>query len=285
MAARPLLRYFGGKWRLAPWIIEHFPPHRMYIEPFAGAASVLIRKPRARVEVLGDIDGGIVRLFRVLRDPAKAEQLLRLVELTPYSREEWDDTWSADTGDEIEDARRFILRSWASYGCSASTKRSATGFRRCTRGRNGGSHPAMDWSRWPDAARDIVDRLRGVVIEREDACDLVQRYDDPEALHYIDPPYVHDSRARPDHQYRHEMSDDDHRRLAQVLRECRGHVVVSGYRCDLYDDLFGGWPRYDKDSQVDGGRTKTESLWLAPHTAEAIPTQPLFLDREMEALI
>jgi DNA adenine methylase len=62
------MRYHGGKWMLAPWVIENMPPHRVYIEPFGGAASVLIRKKRSYAEIYNDLDGEVVNLFRVCRD-------------------------------------------------------------------------------------------------------------------------------------------------------------------------------------------------------------------------
>src|SRR3990172_7088785 len=86
---RPALRYFGGKWRLAPWIVSHFPAHRIYVEPFGGGASVLIRKPRSYGEIYNDIDSHVVNVFRVLRDPQTADELEQLLRLTPFARDEF----------------------------------------------------------------------------------------------------------------------------------------------------------------------------------------------------
>src|SRR3954470_24963100 len=87
---RPALRYHGGKWKIAPWIISHFPPHRIYVEPFGGAASVLLRKHRAYAEVYNDLDDWAVNLFRLLGDEQSAERLRRLLELTPFARTEFE---------------------------------------------------------------------------------------------------------------------------------------------------------------------------------------------------
>ena len=105
---RPVLRYHGGKWRLAPWIISHFPPHRVYVEPFGGAASVLLRKPRSYAEVYNDRWADVVNVFRVLREPVRARALKRLIALTPFARDEFapiDDKLFASTDDRRWGAR------------------------------------------------------------------------------------------------------------------------------------------------------------------------------------
>jgi DNA adenine methylase len=111
--ARPILRYHGGKWKIADWIIEHLPRHRTYVEPFGGAASVLIKKPRAYAEVYNDLDGEIVNLFCVARD--RGEELARAVELTPYARDEFYQSF-LPSDDPLEQARRTVLRSFAGFG-------------------------------------------------------------------------------------------------------------------------------------------------------------------------
>ena len=124
---RPILRYHGGKWMLAPWIISHFPAHRIYCEPFAGAASVLMRKPRTHAETINDLDGDIVNLFRVLRDLAQSQVLARQLELTPWARDEFKASYEPAI-DPIERARRTVARAYMGFGTS-SRRQGMTGFR------------------------------------------------------------------------------------------------------------------------------------------------------------
>jgi DNA adenine methylase len=257
---RPVLRYHGGKWKLAPWIISHFPEHRVYVEPYGGAASVLLRKPRSYAEVYNDLDGEIVNLFRVLRNPAQARELVRLVNLTPFAREEFDLSYLED-GDPIEQARRTIVRSFMGFGSAAATGQ-PTGFRGDSN--RSGTTPAHDWANYPGVLTDIAERLAGVVVENRSALDVMQHYDKPEALHYVDPPYVFGTRSQKK-AYRHEMTDDQHRELAAVLHSLKGNVIVSGYACPLYDDdLYPDWRRVERQTHADGARDRVEVLWLSP---------------------
>lgn len=260
--SRPVLRYHGGKWQLAPWIISHLPAHRTYVEPFAGGASVLMRKPRAFSEVYNDTWSVVVNVFRILRDPVLAAELERVLRLTPYSREEFEADWPEETVDPVERARRAILRSFAGFGSASTNGNYSTGFR--ANSDKSYSTPAHDWARYPDHVRLFVERLSGVVIESKPAVDVISQHDKPDTLFYIDPPYPHSTRnmRRGNAAYEHEMADTDHEQLAQVLILCRGMVVLSGYRCELYDRLFGGWERRDVQAFADGRRPRVESLWL-----------------------
>jgi DNA adenine methylase len=268
MINRPVLRYHGGKWKLAPWIISNFPPHRVYVEPFGGTASILMRKPRSYAEIYNDLWGVVVNVFRVLRDPQKAIELEQLLRLTPFSREEFEDCGDeqlAKIDDPVERARRTIFRSFAGFGSAATNAAYATGFR--ANSNRSGTTPAHDWAHYPDQVRFFAERLQGVVIENRPAIEIIQQHDGDETLHYIDPPYPHSSRnmRRGNAAYAREMTDDDHRELAGVLKTVRGMVVISSYRCHLYDDLFADWRRIDHAAHSDGARKRTECLWISPN--------------------
>lgn len=272
--ARSAISLNGGKWKLATWIISHFPPHRVYVEPFGGAASVLLRKPRSYAEVYNDKWGTVVNVFRVLRDPEQAAELERLLRLTPFARDEFEAAYRPGASD-VERARQTILRSFAGFGSASTNGEFATGFR--ANSNKSGTTPAHDWANFPRHIRQFTERLRGVVIESRDAVDVVEQHDGPQTLHYVDPPYPHSTRNmdRGNAAYACEMDDNDHRRLASALRGLRGMVILSGYPCDLYDgELYPDWHRVQREAHADGARDRIEVLWLndAAHRAQL----PLF---------
>ncbi|RAI39095.1 DNA methyltransferase [Rhodoplanes roseus] len=265
------MRWHGGKWRLAPWIIAHFPAHRTYVEPFGGAASVLLRKQRAYAEVYNDLDTQVVNLFRVLRDPAQAPALVRAIALTPFARAEFELAFTP-TDDPVESARRLVVRSFMGFGSNAhaliGAGASSTGFRSNTT--RSGTTPAADWRSYPAVLPALIERLSGVVIENREALAVMARHDGPETLHYVDPPYLPElrgiSRAGGGMRglYRHEMSRDDHTVMLEELKRLQGMVVISGYPHALYDDALPGWRRIATAARADGARPRTEVLWLNP---------------------
>lgn len=269
---RPVLRYHGGKWRLAPWIVSHFPAHRVYVEPFGGGASVLLRKPIAEREVYNDLDEDVVNLFRVLRDPAPAARLIELLRLTPFSRTEFEDSYEP-TEEPVERARRLVIRSYMGFGSSVLQSH-ATGFRDYTKAHRRSRYPAQDWANYPDCLRLAVQRFAAVVVDRRDAIEVIERHDSPATLFYVDPPYVLSTRASAKgvrQKYAYELDDDYHRRLAATLRERQGCVILSGYPCDLYDvELFPDWQRIERPAMADGANPRTEVLWIKPSVGEAL---------------
>lgn len=263
-ARRPVLRWHGGKWNLAPWIIDHFPAHRCYVEPFGGAASVLLRKPRAYAEVYNDLDGEAVNLFRVLRSE-NADALVKAVRLTPFAREDFALAYEASE-DPVERARRLIVRSFMGFGSNGHNR--LTGFR--ANSNRSGTTPARDWANYPDALLTIIERLEGVVIENRDAREVMAAHDTPDTLHYVDPPYVMDTRADAGADYAHELTDDDHRRLLYFLRGLEGTVILSGYPCEMYDGLLSEWRRVERPALADNAKPRTEVLWINRENADLL---------------
>lgn len=271
---RPVLRWFGGKWRLAPWIISHFPKHRIYVEPFGGAGSVLMRKERAYAEVWNDLDGEVVNLFRVLRGE-DAPRLIDFLRLTPFARDEFQEAYRP-TDCDVERARRMVIRSFMGFGALGNHFQS-TGFR--ANSNKSGTTPAHDWGNYPDALRHVVIRLSGVTIENRDALEVMAQHDSEQTLHYVDPPYIHQTRSDAKaHTYAHEMTNGEHRDLLESLREMAGMVVLSGYPHPLYDDALSDWERIERKALADGARPRTEVLWLNPVCSEVLAreTLPMF---------
>jgi len=262
---RPILRYHGGKFLLAPWIISHFPAHRSYVECFGGAGSVLMQKPRCHSEVYNDRWDLVVNVFRVLRDEAMAEKLVQQLYLTPFSRTEFHETGDTildELQDPVEKARRTILRSFAGFGSASTNAKNSTGFR--ANNRSNGTNCAKDWLNYPQHIQSFVERLQGVVIENKDYRDIIIQQDSPDTLFFLDPPYVHETRnmQRGNAAYVHEFTDQDHIDMAKNVQQLKGMVVIAGYDCPLYQELFSSWHKVQKAALADGARPRIESLWL-----------------------
>jgi len=228
-----------------------------------------MRKPRSYAEVINDLDSEIVNLFRVLRDPMQARELERMLRLTPFARSEFELSYLPD-GDPVEQARRTIARAFMGFGTTL-TGQWRTGFRSNTK--RSGTIPAHEWVGYPAQVLAFVERLAGVVVENRPAIDVIQQHDDPHTLFYVDPPYPIETRGErwAGRAYRHEMTDDDHRELACVLRAAKGMVVLSGYACPLYDEeLYPDWHRVERETFADGARKRTEVLWLSSRTWQAL---------------
>lgn len=274
---RPVIRWFGGKWVLAPWIVRYFPDHRTYNEPYGGGGSVLLRKPRSYAEVYNDLDGEVVNLFRVLRNRDQAARLIELLRLTPFARAELAAAYEL-CEEPVERARRLIALAFMGFGSNAHA-RVPTGFR--ANSNKSGTTPARDWVTYADALPLAIERLQGVTIECRDACEVMAQQDSARTLHYVDPPYIHSTRGRGNlydvayRGYSHELTDQEHAGLLAFLLTLKGMVVLSGYPHPMYDAALPGWRRVQRAALADGARARVEVLWINPAAVEAIAGGPL----------
>lgn len=259
----PAIRYHGGKFRLAPWIIEQMPEHVCYVEPFGGAAGVLLQKPRSYSEVYNDLDGEVVNLFRVLRNPELNQRLQDACRLTPYSRDEFCHAQAPAT-DSVERARRMVVRACMGFGSAAGIGGNS-GFRGDSKRKY--ATAAHLWERYPENLAALCQRLQGVIIENKDALSVMRAHDAETTLHYIDPPYVPETRVQGNRYYAHEMTVEGHEQLLAVARTMTGMVMNSGYDAEVYNDMLSGWAKTEKASRISAGRgtkVRTECLWLNP---------------------
>lgn len=272
--------WFGGKGRMTDKLMPLLPPHRIYVEPFGGGASLLFAKEPSPVEVYNDLDSGLVNFFRILRDPHRCIKLALLAMLTPYSREDYERyrrSWDA-TGDDVERAYQ-----WFCIARQSMSGRFGKGWSFSVSGSTRGM--AQTNSSWLTAIDDLIKihaRLILVQIEHNDFRRVIATYDSTETLFYLDPPYV--SGTRRGGKYAHEMTDEDHADLVKILLQCQGKVLLSGYRNDIYKPLEkAGWRRKDfkvvchatgrtraagavgEGSMQSEKHQRVESVWISPN--------------------
>lgn len=250
---KSILKYPGGKRRIANWIIDHFPQHKVYCEPFFGSGAVFFNKQPSYIETINDLDENIVNLFEVCRKhPA---ELAAAVNLTPFSRDEFINCYEINVDNPIERARRTIVRYHQSFGTSNSSKNSWKNVQTY-----GGPKCATMWNYLPDTIIECCKRLKEAQIENIDAIELIKRYDDKHTLIYCDPPYLQSLRKK--NMYAVEMDDEKHIELLNVLKESKSMIVLSGYDNELYNNELKGWYTDEKVTTAQMGLKRTEKLWM-----------------------
>lgn len=262
---KPPFPYYGGKTRVAGEIASLLPKHTHYIEPFAGALSVLFAKEKSLIETVNDINGDIVNFFRVLRD--RQEELERVCALTPHSRQEHAEARDLDVSDDLERARRtFVL---LSQGRNASLRK--TGWAHFQNPAGGGSRPQYI-QRMVNRFADLADRLIDVTLESRDGVDVIREFGRfRDNLLYVDPPYL--SSTRGSSGYAAEFGRaDQHEQLLAALVECKATVILSGYPSDLYDQALAGWQRISLLGSRNVNNASTpETLWANRPVTEQYP--------------
>jgi DNA adenine methylase len=269
-SASPPLKWHGGKHYLAQRIIALMPPHKHYVEPYAGGLSVLLAKdPEGVSEVVNDLNGDLVNFWRVLACDVQFPRFVRQVEATPFCEEMWRDAEyiarSADSGcnDIAVLAAQFFIRCRQSL---AGRMKSFTGVTK-TRTRRGMNNEVSAWLTAVEGLPAVHARLKRVLILNRPALDVIRSQDTPNTLFYLDPPYLHQTRVTTK-DYAHEMTEEQHSELLDTLLEVKGKFLLSGYRSPLYDSIAacGEWTRHDFDlaNHAAGGKDKrrmTECVW------------------------
>jgi DNA adenine methylase len=264
---RSPIAWYGGKAYYAEWLIERFPDHRVYVEPFGGAANVLLRKPKSDVEVYNDIDSRVVNLFRVIRDPLQFEQLRQMLDLTPYAREEFADLLELPpTSDPVEKARRFFAICRQARGGIGMSKLSRNAWATSKRTRREMAEPVSKYLSAIDGLFDVAARLRTVMIESRPAVEILSQYDGDDTFFYLDPPYMPETRhGNKAATYAHEMTPADHEALLDALLQIKGKAMLSGYAASLYDGKLKSWRREElktKAHMSNSGEERTEVIWF-----------------------
>jgi len=260
---RAVFKYPGSKWSIASWIIDHFPVHHSYLEPFFGSGAVLFHKPKSKIETVNDLDKDVVNFFECVRsDP---DGMTHEINHTPYSRYIYEQAVERIKSKEewlIPDPSRAVMfAAKMTMGFSFRTNEVKVGFKRDIQGREA-AYAANDWCKLPERFEDIIDRLRGVQIENRPAVQLIREFNYPNVLIYADPPYVLSSRSCKRGQYKFEMTDEDHEELLDTLLKHKGPVVISGYQSSLYESRLKEWRQDCVEYRTQRAGRSQEVIWM-----------------------
>ena len=254
---KAIIKYPGSKWSIADWIISFFPQHHSYLEPFFGSGAVLFNKPRSNIETVNDLDGNVVNLFEWIRK--EPEKLAHEIYYTPYARQVYEDAFKSESEDSLQKAVNFYIR--LNMGHGFRTNGEKVGWKNDVQGREK-AYASQDWVNLPNKILQAAERLRGVQIENRPAVELMKRFNYPNVLVYLDPPYVLNTRSCSRKQYWHEMDDAGHEELLWTAKKHSGSVLISGYDSELYNRELKDWHREETTSYSQVCSKKKEVLWM-----------------------
>lgn len=255
--------WYGGKFSHLDWLLPLLPDCHHYCEPFAGSGAVLLNREPSPVETFNDLDGEVVNFFRVLRE--EKQRLIEAIGLTPFAREEFAIACEISPDlSALERARRFFVRARQVRTGLAQTA-TVGRWANCKNTSRAGMSGVI--SRWLGSVEDlpaVAERLLRVQIENRPAVNAIRLYDSPTTLFYCDPPYVHSTRGD-SKAYGFEMTDAQHKVLAEALNAVQGMVAFSNYQAGILDQLYPA-PKWHKT--VSPARTnhstkdkRVEILW------------------------
>lgn len=216
----------GSKARSVDKIVPILPMRDIYVEPFGGGASVLLARLPSKLEIYNDKFNGLCAFYRCIRDKEKLDALIERLELTVYSREEfiWSkETWDCDWLSDVERAARFF------YICQYSF---AGLMRNFGRTRNPSGNLAGRLRNKLKMFPALHARLHKVMIENKDWREIFEENDSPDAVFYLDPPYVDAYSGT----YKNEMSIGEHEEMIERVFNMDAFVAISGFPNPLYDE-------------------------------------------------
>lgn len=208
----PIIPWVGGKRRLAKHIIPMFPAHTCYVEPFCGAAALYFLKPQAKVEVLNDVNGELVNLYRVVKH--HMDEFMRQFRWALTSRQMY--RWLQETPEEtltdVQRAARFFYLQKNSFGGKVSGQTFGTATT---------SGPRLNLLRLEEDISQAHLRLSQTFIEHLDWEACITKYDRPHTLFYCDPPYWQTEG------YGVDFGIEQYDRMAELARTIKGKMVIS----------------------------------------------------------
>lgn len=209
--ATPIIPWVGGKRRLADRLIPQFPRHECYVEVFAGGAALYFMRPPAAVEVINDVNGELVNLYRVVKN--HLEEFVRQFKYALSSRDVF--RWLQDTPPEtltdIQRAARFFYLQQHAFGGKVEGQSWGTAT----------TTPPVNLLRIEENLSAAHLRLAQAYIENLDWAECVQRYDRPHTFFYMDPPYLETEG------YGVQFGREQYEKMAQVLAGLQGKAIVS----------------------------------------------------------
>jgi DNA adenine methylase len=249
--------WYGGKISHLKWLLPiiNGQNHITYVESFGGSAAILLNKIPSQIEVYNDICEDVVNFFKTLRE--QREELISLLELTPYSRKEFTDACLSKETSNLERARQFFVKARQSRNGLATTASPGRWSYDNKNVRRGMSLVVSRWLSTINGLENVCNRLKTIIIENLDGLDVIKRYDTENTLHYIDPPYYMDTNC----DYRYNF-DNQHEQLLNLVKEVKGKVIISGYESSLYSDMLSGWNKYKAEKDFASSPIKKkEIIW------------------------
>lgn len=247
--AKPIIPWIGGKRKLAEHLLPLFPDHQCYVEPFAGAAALFFLKQPSPVEVLNDINGELINLYRVVKH--HLEELYRQFKWVLTSRQNWErlHITPTDTLTDVQRAARFLYLQKLAFGGKVDGQVFGTATT---------SRPRFNLFSLEQDLQEAHFRLSNTTIEHLSWEKVIQRYDRPHTLFYCDPPYWQTEG------YGVEFGWEHYVRMAELAKSIEGTMIISINDHPDIRELFADLPVVEVDYKytVGGGDNATDCIEL-----------------------